>query len=150
MNCVIGNSNDRNLAKLKAFYKTFSSLGLAISTAYNGSFMAVANDDSTLVGSDYKFPPSKLNCTILNKWHVISITWSNHKNLSNCWSDGEKLITFNTGNTKGSDHCFIGDLGTMRGNTYFAGCIGEIIGFYRSLTDTETSHIHQYLMKKWT
>ena len=29
------------------------------------------------------------------------------------------------------------------------GCIGEIIGFYRSLTDKETSYIHKYLMKKW-
>ena len=150
LNGVIANSNDRNLAKLIAFYKTYSGLGLAISTAYNGSFVAVANDDSTLVGSNYKFPSSKSNCTILNKWHVISITWSNRKNLSNCWSNGEKLITFNTGNAKGLDHCFIGDLGTMRGNTYLTGCIEEIIGFYRSLTNTETSHILQYLMKKWT
>ena len=37
----------------------------------------------------------------------------------------------------------------MPGNTYLTGCIGGIIGFYRSLTDTETSYIHQYLMKKW-
>ena len=27
-------------------------------------------------------------------------------------------ITFNTGNVKGSDHCFIGDLGIMPTNTY--------------------------------
>ena len=147
---VIGNSNDRNLAKVIAFYKTYNGLGLAISTAYNGSFMAVANDDSTLVGSDYKFLSSKSHYIILNKWHVISITRSNHKNLSNCWSNGEKLITFNTGNAKGSDHCFTCDLGTMWGNTYLTGCIREIIGFYGSLTDSETSHIHQYLMKKWT
>ena len=112
--------------------------------------MAVANDDSTLVWPNYKFPSSKSNCTILNKWHVISVTWSNHKDLSNCWSNGVKLMTFNTGSAKGSYYCFTGDLGTMRGNTYLTGCIGEIIGFYRSLTDTETSHIHQYLMKKWT
>ena len=70
---------------------------------------------------------------------------SNH-----CWSNGEKLMTFNTGITKGSDHCFIGDLGIMSGNTYLIGSIGENIGFYRSLTDEETSHIHLYLMKKWT
>ena len=55
-------------------------------------------------GPDYKFPSSKSICTILNKWHIISITWSNGKNLSNCWSNGEKLMTFNTGNKKGSDH----------------------------------------------
>ena len=109
----------------------------------------VANDDSTFIFPDYRFPTQKSNCTILNKWHVISVTWSNHKDLSNCWSNGEKLITFNTGNVKGSDHCFIGGLGIMSTNTYLIGCIGEIIGFYRSLTDTETSNIHKYLMKKW-
>ena len=144
LNGIIGNSNDINLAKLIAFYKTHSGLGLSISTAHNGSFVAVANDDSTLVYPDYKFPSSKSNCTILNKWHVISVTWSNCKNLSNCWSNGEKLMTFNTG------HCFIRDLGIMLGNTYLTGCIGEIIGFYRSLTEKETLYIHQYLMKKWT
>ena len=111
--------------------------------------MAVANDNSTLVWPDYKFPSSNSNCTILNKWHVISVTWSNSKNLSNCWSNGEKLMTFNTGNAKGSNHCFIGDHGTMWGKMHLTGCIGEIIGFYRSLTDTETSHIHKYLMTKW-
>ena len=150
LNGIIGNSNDENYTKLIAFYKTHSGLGLTISTAYNGSYVSVANDYRTLVYPDYRFPSSKSNCTILNRRHVISITWSNHKNLSNCWSNGEKLITFNTGNAKGSDHCFIGDLGIMQGNTYLTGCIGEIIGSYRSLTDKETSHIHQYLMKKWT
>ena len=128
LNGIIGNSIDKNIAKLISFYKTHSGLGLIISTAYNGSYVAVANDDSTLVWPDYKFPSSKSNCTILNKWHVISVTWSNRKNLSNCWSDGEKLMTFNTG--KGSDHCFIGDFGIMRGSTYLTGRIGEIIGFY--------------------
>ena len=150
LNGIIGNSNDMNYSKLIAFYKTHTGLGLAISTAYNGSFLSVANDDSTLVFPDYKFPSMESNCTVLNKWHVISVTWSNRKNLSDCWSNGENLITLNTGDAKGSDHCFIGDLGIMRGNTYLTGCIGEIICFYRSLTDEETSHIHQYLMKKWT
>ena len=89
----------------------------------------MANDDSTLIYPDYKFPSSKPNCTILNKYHVISVTWPNRKNLSNCCSDGEKLMTFNTGNAKGSDHCFIGELGIMPSNTYLTGCIGEIIGF---------------------
>ena len=148
-NSITGNHN-RKTAKSITFYKIHSGPGLLISTAYDGSYMSVANDDSSLIKSDYKFPSSKSNCTILNKWHVISVTWSNVKNLSNCWSNGEKLMTFNTGNAKGSDHCFIGDLGIMWGNTHLTGCIGEIIGFYRSLTDKETSHIHQYLMKKWT
>ena len=141
LNGIIGNSNDRNYAKLIAFYKTHSSLGLIISTAYNGSYLSVTNDDSSLVWPDYKFPSSKSNYTILNKWHVISIAWSNCKNLSNCWSNGEKLMTFNTGNAKGSDHCFIGDLGIILGNTYLMGCIGEIISFYRSSMDMETLHM---------
>ena len=151
LNGIIGNSNDRNESKSIAFYKTHSGLGLIIMPAYGcGSYVSVANDGSTLIISDYKFSSSNSNCTILNKWHVISITWSNRNNLSNCWSNGEKLMTFNTGNVKGSDHCFIGDIGIVPGNTYLTGCIGEIIGFYRSLTDTETLYIHQYLMKKWT
>ena len=145
-NAIIGNHN-RNTAKSIAFYKTHSGLGLLIT--YNGSWVSVANDGSSFLPPDYNFPSSKSNCTILNKWHVISVTWSNHKNLSNCWSNGEKLMTFNTSIVKGSDHCFIGDLGIMTSNTYLNGCIGEIIGFYRSLTDTETSHIHKYLMIKW-
>ena len=150
LNGIIGNSNDENLAKLTAFYKTHSGLGLIIMAYHDGSFMAIANDNSSLVLPNFKFPSSKYNCTILNKWHVISVTWSNGKNPSNCWSNGEKLVTFNAGNAKGSDHCFIGNLGIRPGNTYLTGCIGEVIGFYRSLTDTETSHIHQYLTKKWT
>ena len=69
-------------------------------------------------------------------------------NLSNCWSDGEKLMTFNTGNAKGYDFFFFGNLGIRFGKSHLiVGCIGEIIGFYRSLTDKEISHIHQYLMK---
>ena len=109
----------------------------------------MANDNSILINPNYKFPSSKSNCTILNKWHVISVTWSNGKNLSNCWSNGEKLMTFNTGNAKCTDHCIIGDIGKTFGKSHLIGCIGETIGFYRSLTDKETSYIHQYLMKKW-
>ena len=145
LNGIIGDSN-----KYVAFYKTHSNLGLLISTAYdNNSYVTVANDKSSFIGLDYGFPSSKSDCTILNKWHVISVTWSNVKDLSNCWSNGEKLMTFNTGNTKGTDHCIIGNIGTSSDNSHLIGCIGEIIGFYRILTDTETSYIHQYLMKKW-
>ena len=150
LNSIIGNNNG-NKAKYITFYKTHSGLGLAISTAYySDSRVAVANDGSTFIDPDYKFPSSKSNCTILNKWHVISVTWSNHRNLSNCWSNGEKLLTFNTGNAKGYDHCIIGDIGTTYVKSHLIGCIGEIFFFLRSLTDTETSNIHKYLMKKST
>ena len=148
LNSIIGNNNG-NTARFIAFYKTHSSLGLLISNFY-GSYVTVANDDGSFLLSDYKFPSTKSNCTLLNKWHIISVAWSNRKNLRNCWSNGEKLITFNTGNAKGTNHCIIGDLGATIGKSHLIGCIGEIIGFYRSLTDKETSHIHQYLMKKWT
>ena len=145
LNGIIGDSN-----KYVAFYKTHSGLGLLISKAYNNnSYVTVANDKSSFIGLYHKFTSSKSDCTILNKWHVISVTWSNVKDLSNCWSNGEKLMTFNTGNTKGTDHCIIGNIGTSSDNSHLIGCIGEIIGFYKSLTDTETSYIHQYLMKKW-
>ena len=60
----------------------------------------------------------------------------------------KKIMTFNTGNTKSTDHCIIGNIGTPSDNSHLIGCIGEIIGFYRHLTDTETSYIHQYLMSK--
>ena len=88
----------------------------------------------------------------MNKWSVISVTWSNkEENLSNCWSDGIKIITFSSGDAKGSVYSYIGDLGRLNGShkTYLSGCISEIIGFHKSLTDTGTSHIHNYLMKKW-
>ena len=145
LNSIIGNNNG-NTARSIAFHKTNSGLGLSILNSY-ASFMTVANDDSGFMSPDYNFPSSKSNCTILNKWHVISITWSNRN--SNCWSNGEKIMTFNTGNAKGTDHCIIGDIGKTTIKSHLIGCIGEIIGFYRSLTDKETSYIHKYLMKKW-
>ena len=145
LNGIIGNS-----VKYLAFYKTHNGLGLLISKAQSGSYVAIANDDSSSIKPDLKFTSSKSDCTILNKWHVISVTWSNVKDLSNCWSNDEKLMTFNTGNTKGTDYCIIGNIGTPSdNNSHLIGCIGEIIGFYRCLTDTETSYIHQYLMRKW-
>ena len=159
VNSLIGNSIvDNNKLKINvkhiSFYKTHSGgLGLLISKAQVGAYIAIAIDRSNLFPEpDLKFPSSKSNCTVLNKWSVISIRWSNkEKNLSNCWSNGIKIITFSSGDVKGSDYSFIGDLGRLNGSykTYLSGCIGEIIGFHRSLTDTETSHIHKYLMIKW-
>ena len=151
-NSVIDNGKLKINAKHISFYKTHSGgLGFLISKAQSGSYVAIANDSSNLFPEpDLKFPSSKSNCTALNKWYVISVTWSNKKNLSNCWSNGIKIITFTLGDAKGSDYSFIGDLGRLNDSykTYLSGCIGEIIGFHRSLTDTETLHIHQYLMKK--
>ena len=145
LNSIIGNNNG-NTTRFIAFYKINSGLGLLISNSY-GSYVTVANDDSGFAFPDYKFPSSKSNCTILNKCHVISVTWSNRN--SNCWSNGGKIMTFNNGNTKDTDHCIIGDIGKTIIKSCLIGCIGEIIGFYRSLTDKETSHIHKYLMEKW-
>ena len=152
VNSLIGNSVvDNGRLKINAkhirFYKTHSSgLGLLISKAQSGSYVAIANDSSNLFPEpDLKFPSSKSNCAALNKWYVISVTWSNkEKNQSNCWSNGIKIITFTSGDAKGSDYSFIGNLGRLNDsyNTYLSGCIGEIIGFHRSLTDTETSYIH--------
>ena len=55
-NGIIGNSNNINNAKFIAFYKTHSGLGLAISTAYNGAFVMLANDSNTLLWPYFKFP----------------------------------------------------------------------------------------------
>ena len=97
INSLIGNNNKKVNAKFITFYKTFGGLGLLISKAQAGAYVAIANDDSSSIKPDLKFPSSKSNCTVLNKWHVISVTWANGEDLSNCWSDGEKLITFTTG-----------------------------------------------------
>ena len=45
LNGIIGNS-----IKYVAFYKTHSGLGLLISTAYHGSYIAVANDKNSFIG----------------------------------------------------------------------------------------------------
>ena len=149
-NSIVDNGKLKINAKHISFYKTRSG-GLG-SKAEVGAYVAIANNSSSMFPDpESKFTSSKSNCTVLNRWHVISVMWSNKKNLSDCWSNGIKIITFTSGDAKGSDYSFIGDLGRLNDsyNTYLSGCIGEIIGFHRSLTDTETSHIHQYLMKKW-
>ena len=52
-------------------------LGLLIPKAQVGAFLAIANDSSNLFPNpDSKFTSSKSNCTVLNKWHIISVTWS--------------------------------------------------------------------------
>ena len=153
VNSIIGNTNGKITAKLITFYRTYSGLGLLILKAHVSPYLAIANDSSSSIPKpDLKFPSSKSNCTDLNKWHVISVSWSNKReNLSNCWSNGEKLITFTTGNVKGSDNCYIGDFGIIPGwnKTHLTGCIGAIIAFHKTLNDQETLYIHKYLMKKW-
>ena len=97
INSLIANNNEKVNAKFITFYKTFGGLALLISRAQAGTYVAIANDDSSSIKPDIKFPSSKSNCADLNKWHVISVTWSNRvKNQSNCWSNGEKITTFTT------------------------------------------------------
>ena len=69
---------------------------LLMSKAQVGSYIAIVNDSSNLFPKpDLKFPSLKSNCTVLNKWHIISAMWSNKgENVSSCWSNGEKLMTF--------------------------------------------------------
>ena len=78
VNSLIGNTNGKINAKHVTFYKTFRGRGLLISKAHGGTY--VANDSSSLIPKpDMKFPSSKSNCTDFNKWHVISVTWSNKR-----------------------------------------------------------------------
>ena len=59
-NSIIGNTDNRNTAKLITFYKPYSGLGLLISKAHVGSYVAVADDGSSLIPKpDSKFPSSK-------------------------------------------------------------------------------------------
>ena len=109
VNSLIGNSDETANSKFITFYRTYNGLGLLISKAQSGSYVAIANDDSSSIKPDLIFPSSKSNCTVFNKWHVISVTWSKGENLSNCWSNGVKLITFTQGNFKGTNHCYIGN-----------------------------------------
>ena len=155
-NSIIGNTTERITAKLITFYKTYNDLGLLISRAQVGTYVAIANNSSSLIPKpDSTFPSSKSNCAVLNKWHVISVTWSNKgENLSYCWSNGEKLITFTIyfrKHIKGSDHSYIGNLGKISGwnKTHLISCIGEIIGFHKTLNDQQISYVHEYLMTKW-
>ena len=68
------------------------------STGTVGSYVAIKKDGSSSIKPGLKFPSSKSNCTDLNKWHVISVTWSNKgENLSNSWSNDEKITKFTTG-----------------------------------------------------
>ena len=76
VNSLIGNSDQMTNSKFITFYRTYSSLGLLISKAQSGSYVAIANDDSSSIKPDLKFPSS---------------TWSKGENLSNCWSNGVKL-----------------------------------------------------------
>ena len=77
VNSPIANNNGKINSKFIMFYETFCGLGLLISKAQIGAYVAIANDDSSSIKPDLKFPSSKSNCTILNKWHVISVTWAN-------------------------------------------------------------------------
>ena len=48
---LIGNNNKKTNAKLITFYKTFGGLGLLISKAQSGAYVAIANDDSSSIKS---------------------------------------------------------------------------------------------------
>ena len=148
----MSNINGKIAAKHIAFYRIFGGSGLLISKAkVGGAYLSIANDGSSLIHEpDLKFPSSKSNRTDLDKWHLISVTWSNKgENLSNCWSNGEMLVTFTTGNVKGSD--YIGNIGKVSGwhKTHLTGFIGEIIPFHKKLNDEKSFYIHEYLMRKW-
>ena len=51
LNSIISNNSGKT-AKLITFYKTHNGIGLLISTAHNGSYIAVANYNSTSINPD--------------------------------------------------------------------------------------------------
>ena len=56
VNSLKGNSYETANSKLITFYRTYSGLGLLISKAQSGSYVAIANDDSSSIKPDLKFP----------------------------------------------------------------------------------------------
>ena len=52
VNSLIGNSDQMANSKFITFYRTYSGLGLLISKAQSGSYVAIANDDSSSVSSN--------------------------------------------------------------------------------------------------
>ena len=63
----MGNNNKKINAKFITFYKTFGGLGLLILKAQAGDYLAIANNDSSSIKPDLKFPSSKSNCAVLKK-----------------------------------------------------------------------------------
>ena len=57
VNSLIGNSDQKTNSKFITFYRTYSGLGLLISKAQSGSYVAIANDDSSSIKPDLKFLP---------------------------------------------------------------------------------------------
>ena len=146
---IIGNTTGKITSKLITFYRAYSGLGLLISNAHVGSFVAIANDSSSSIQPDLKFLPQNQTAD-LDRWHVISVMWSNKgENPNNCWSNGEKLITFTTGNVKGPDDCYLRNFDRIHDwyKIHLTGCVGEIIAFHKTLNNQETSYIHEYLVK---
>ena len=64
INSLIGNNNKKANAKFITFYKTFRGLGLLISKAQVGTYVAIANDDSSSTKPDLKFLSSTSNCVL--------------------------------------------------------------------------------------
>ena len=75
-NSVIDNGKLKINAKHISFNKTHSDgLGLLISKAEVGTYVAIANDSSNMFPDpESKLTSSKSNCTVLNRWHVISVS----------------------------------------------------------------------------
>ena len=50
VNSLLGNTNGKINAKLITFYKIFGGLGLLISIAHGGAYVAIANNSSSSLG----------------------------------------------------------------------------------------------------
>ena len=76
VNSLIGNNNGKINSKFITFYKTSDGLGLLISKAQAGAYVAIANDGS--IKPDLKFPSSswvaKRSChdqTLTNEFSIF-------------------------------------------------------------------------------
>ena len=98
--------------------------------------------------------PTKANPTELNKWIVITVTWSPQLGAdgSQVWCNGQKLRNFTAKENVGATHFSIGSVNANRVEAPLAGDIAELIVFKREdeLNNASTiKRIQKHLLEKY-
>ena len=98
--------------------------------------------------------PTKANPTELNKWIVITVTWSPQLGAdgSQVWCNGQKLRNFTAKENVGATHFSIGSVNATNLEAPLAGDIAELIVFKREdeLNNASTiKRIQKHLLDKY-
>ena len=98
--------------------------------------------------------PTKANPTELNKWIVLTVTWSPQLGAdgSQVWCNGQKLRNFTAKENVGATHFSIGSLSASRVAAPLTGDIAELIVFKREdeLNNASTiKRIQKHLLDKY-